>query len=58
MPGYRLFFHDRKGKIYHSVELIVDTDEEAMREAKMINHVRPIEVWRGDVCVGVVQAAN
>ncbi len=51
---YRLYFHDRNGNFYHSVAVDVGSDEEALHEAQMFDHVNAIEVWQGDVWIGTI----
>ncbi len=54
MP-YRFYFHDRHGKIYHSVIVEVSSDAEALDEARRFDHVNAIEVWQGEKLIGTVK---
>ncbi len=58
MAYYRLYFHDKKGRILRAEEAVVDDDAQALAEARKRNHADCIEVWQEKRMVGVVEPAN
>ena len=54
MVYYRLYFRNAVGGFLRVQELETDTDEQALEQARVIDHAHSIEVWQQRRKVGIV----
>jgi hypothetical protein len=55
MPYHRLYILDAQGHILRVEERDVASDDEALLQARALNHAHGVEIWQGKRKVGIVR---
>jgi len=58
MTLYRLFFRNRETGIVGAVDLLCDTDEQVIAEARKRADGREVMIWHGDRWVGTCEGPS